>query len=72
METKEKQQFTGDMTIKAALDLHPDVSLVLSGYHLGGCSQCGVNKVETIAQACNSYGVPVDAILSSLNDLLDE
>ena len=66
----ETRQFTADMTVNAAMQLHPEAALVFAGYHLGGCSQCGINQIETIQQVCQSYGIPLDAMLSSLNDLL--
>jgi len=69
--TQNKQKFEPDMTVRQALDLHPEAGLVLTGYHLGGCSHCGVNQFETLQQVCNAYGIPIDALLSSLNDLLD-
>lgn len=66
-----KAKFTADMTVRQIIDLHPEAGLVLTGYHLGGCSHCGVNQFETLQQVCNAYGIPIDAILSSLNDLLE-
>ena len=63
---------TADMTISQVLQSHPEAALVLAGYHLGGCSHCGVNQIETIGQVCNAYGIPIEAILSSLNDLFAE
>ena len=71
-EVKEKNQFRADMTIGDALQMHPEVGLVLASYHLGGCSHCGINEIETIEQVCMGYGVPIDALLSSLNSLLEE
>lgn len=59
------------MTIRQAIEHHPEAGLVLTGYHLGGCSHCGVNQIETLEQVCNAYSIPLDALLSSLNDLLD-
>jgi len=71
-EVTEKKEFRADMTIQDALQMHPEAGLVLAGYHLGGCSHCGVNTIETLQQVCNGYGIPLDALLSSLNDLLEE
>ncbi len=71
-EVTEKPQFVKEMTIADALQLHPEVGLVLASYHLGGCSHCGINEVETIEQVCMGYGVPIDALLASLNSLLEE
>jgi len=69
--TENKQRFEADMTVGQILSMHPEAALVLTGYHLGGCSHCGINQMETLAQVCNAYGIPIDAILSSLNDLLE-
>lgn len=70
--TENKVKFSADMTVSKILQLHPEAGLVLAGYHLGGCSHCGVNQFETLQQVCNAYGIPIDAILSSLNDLLED
>ncbi|MDH4261439.1 MAG: DUF1858 domain-containing protein [Spirochaetia bacterium] len=69
--TQNNTKFTADMSVRQILDMHPEAGLVLTGYHLGGCSHCGVNQFETLQQVCNAYGIPIDAILSSLNDLLE-
>ena len=69
--TGAEQSFTGEMTVGEAMQLHSDAALVFSSYHLGGCSHCSINEVETIEQVCLGYGVPVDQILASLNNLLD-
>ncbi len=61
--------FRESMTIAEALRTHPDASLVLDSYGLTGCTRCGINQVETLAQAANSYGVPIDALLASLENL---
>jgi hybrid cluster-associated redox disulfide protein len=66
-----KQRFTGEMTVGQAMQLHPEAGLVFSSYHLGGCSHCSINELETIEQVCGGYGVPVDQLVDSLNNLLD-
>jgi hybrid cluster-associated redox disulfide protein len=68
---EKKSKFEADMTVRQIIEMHPEAGLVLTGYHLGGCSHCGVNQFETLQQVCNAYGIPIDAVLSSLNDLLD-
>ena len=70
-ETSQKQQFTADMTVGEAMEIHSEVGLVFSSYHLGGCSHCSINELETIEQVCMGYGVPLDQLLESLNNLLD-
>ncbi|EMY03248.1 hybrid cluster protein-associated redox disulfide domain protein, partial [Leptospira interrogans str. 2002000626] len=46
--------------------------LVFSSYHLGGCSHCSINELETIEQVCMGYGVEVDVLVESLNNLLED
>ncbi|EHQ05002.1 MAG: DUF1858 domain-containing protein [Leptonema illini] len=69
--TQEKRQFSADMSVGEAMQTHPEAGLVFSSYHLGGCSHCSINELETIEQVCMGYGVPVDQLLDSLNNLLD-
>lgn len=64
--------FTPETTVGEALRMHPEAGLVLASYHLGGCSHCGINEIETLDQVCMGYGVPVDALVASLNGLLEE
>lgn len=64
--------FIKEMTIGEALDIHPEVGMVLSAYHLGGCSHCSINEIETIEQVCQGYGVDVEELLCSMNSLLEE
>jgi hybrid cluster-associated redox disulfide protein len=67
-----KARFVKEMTVGDAMQLHPEAGLVFSSYHLGGCSHCSVNEFETIEQVCNGYGVEVDMLIDSLNNLLDD
>jgi len=68
----EKPLFHEGMTVNDALRAHPEAALVLAGYNLGGCAACGVSTIETLSQVCQSYGIPLDALLSSLNSLVVE
>ena len=68
----EEKKFYGSMTVKEALNLHPDAAMVFSTYHLGGCSHCSINEMETVEQVCSGYGVPVDQLLESLQNLIDD
>ena len=52
--------------------VHPEAGLVFSSYHLGGCSHCSINEIETIEQVCQGYGVEVDVLLDSPNNLFAE
>ncbi len=61
--------FHKEMTVGEAIAIHPEAGLVFSSYHLGGCSHCSINEVETIEQVCMGYGVEVDTLIDSLNNL---
>ena len=65
-------KFRPDMTVGDAMKLHPEAALVFSSYHLGGCSHCSINEMETIEQVCMGYGVPIDQLIDSLNNLLED
>ncbi len=67
-----KSRFYKEMTVGDAIALHSEAGLVFSSYHLGGCSHCSINEVETIEQVCMGYGVEVDTLLDSLNNLFSE
>ena len=71
-EQKGGKRFYKEMTVGEALALHPEAGLVFASYHLGGCAHCGINEYETIEEVCYAYGVPVEALLASLNSLLEE
>ena len=66
-----KPQFFKEMTVGQAMQIHPDAALVFSSYHLGGCSHCSINEVETIEQVCQGYGVDAEVLVDSLNNLLE-
>ncbi|MBE7438899.1 MAG: disulfide oxidoreductase [Spirochaetales bacterium] len=69
---QEKSRFESTMTVAEAMQLHADAGMVFSSYHLGGCSHCSISELETIEQVCQGYGVPVEQLLDSLNNLLEE
>lgn len=66
---KNKTKFTADMTVDEAMRLHPDVGMILAGFHLGGCAHCGINQIETLEQVCMGYGIPIESLLDTLNSL---
>ena len=65
------KKFHADMTVGEAMQLHPRAREVFAGFHLGGCSHCGISEFETIAQVTEGYGVPTDMILGALNSLFE-
>lgn len=67
-----KTRFFKEMTVGDAIAIHAEAGLVFSSYHLGGCSHCSINEVETIEQVCMGYGVEVETLIESLNNLFSE
>ena len=66
----EGKEFNKDMTVGAAMTLHPNARWVFASYHLGGCSHCAISNEETIEQVAEGYGVPLDKLVDDLNSLL--
>lgn len=68
----EPDEFTLDMKVGEAMQMHPKAQFVFASYHLGGCSHCAISEHETIEQVCYGYGIPPEDLLESLNSLLKE
>lgn len=62
--------FAATFTVDMALRRHPGAAAVLASFHLPGCAGCAVRFDETLAEAAEAYGLPLAAILESLNALL--
>lgn len=71
VEQEHRDEFVPAMTIGEVLDFHRGAAEVLSRYNLHACTTCNINVMETLEQACMAYGIPLDAILTDLNRLLD-
>ncbi|MGL4651429.1 MAG: hypothetical protein ACRC1H_18635 [Caldilineaceae bacterium] len=63
-------RFTPEMTVREAQLVHPQVQQVLSGFHLGGCSDCAVEPDDTLGAVAASKGVALDQLLGTLNLLV--
>jgi hybrid cluster-associated redox disulfide protein len=64
-------KFDPGMTIAEAMAIHPGVADVLASFQLGSCPNCAVSDVDTIAGACQSYGVEQATLMKSLSRLLE-
>jgi hybrid cluster-associated redox disulfide protein len=64
-------KFEPSMTIAEALQMHPRVAEVLAMFNLGGCSECAVSDVDTIAGACQTYGIDQAALMRALQTLIE-
>jgi hybrid cluster-associated redox disulfide protein len=63
-------EFTSQMTVDAALALHPSVRWVFAAYQIGGCNGCSSAADETLAEVAEGYRLELDRLLSDLNALL--
>ncbi|MDP6505519.1 MAG: hypothetical protein QF886_17990 [Planctomycetota bacterium] len=66
----EKLRFEPHMTIRQALEIHPDVGQVFE-INSGGCSGSGAWEHETIREASELQGRELDEVMLHLNGLLD-
>ncbi len=64
-------QITKDTIIGDILDIAPDAAPIFMsiGMH---CLGCPASRGETVEQACAVHGVPVDALLAKLNELVKD
>ncbi len=61
---------TGETTMGELLQLYPGAQRALfAQYHIGGCSSCGFNPGETLAQVCErNDGIPVEEAVRHIQD----
>ncbi len=61
-------QFTAQTTMLEALTADPSLSMVLMrDFHLGGCSNCGLEPNESIDNVASQNGIPTERLLAALN-----
>jgi hypothetical protein len=60
------------MTVDQAFKLHAGARRVFARFHLGGCSNCAISESHTIGAVSTDYGIPLDMLLGSLNELWDQ
>jgi hybrid cluster-associated redox disulfide protein len=63
--------FRPDMTVDAAMALHPSTRWVFAAYHLSGCANCSSSSAETLAEVAEGYRLSLDRLLADLNGLLE-
>jgi len=66
----DKLRFEPHMTVRQALDIHPDVGQILE-INGGGSSGSGAWEDETIREASELQGKELDEVMQQLNGLLD-
>jgi hybrid cluster-associated redox disulfide protein len=63
-------RFLPEMTVDAALALHPSARWVFAAYHIHGCVDCSASSEETLAEVATGYQLPLERMLADLNALL--
>ncbi len=65
--TKAEKPFTAETLMGAAMRSDPNLPVVLMRFHIGGCSLCGFEEGDTIAQVAEDNGVPLQVLLDAMN-----
>jgi hybrid cluster-associated redox disulfide protein len=63
-------RFRPEMTVDAALAMHPSARWVFAAYHIQGCVGCSSSASETLAEVATGYRLPLERMLNDLNALL--
>jgi hybrid cluster-associated redox disulfide protein len=63
--------FSKDLTVEQAFKVHAGARRVFARFHLGGCSNCAISEHETIEQVSQGYGIPLDMLMSELENLFE-
>ncbi len=63
-------RFLPEMTVGAALALHPSARWVFAAHHLFGCTGCAASADETLEEVATGYQLPLERMLADLNALL--
>ena len=61
------QVFSETTTMADAIRRDPNLPVVLMRFHVGGCSLCGFEPDDTIAQVAEDNGIPLDVLLAAIN-----
>lgn len=67
--TTTERRFVPEMTVDAALAMHPSARWVFAAYHIGGCAGCESSSAETLAEVAAGYALPLERMLADLNAL---
>lgn len=66
-EDHNQSPFTAETKMADAMATDPNLPVVLMQFHIGGCSMCGFEDDDTIAQVAEDNGVPLARLLEALN-----
>ena len=65
--SKNRNEFTPETKMSDAMACDPNLPVVLMKFHIGGCNMCGFEDEDTIAKVAEDNGVPMDRLLSAMN-----
>jgi hypothetical protein len=59
--------FTPETTMGEAMAQDPNLPVILMKFHIGGCNMCGFENDDTIAKVADENGVPMERLLTAMN-----
>lgn len=65
--TTPREPVTADTRMADAMKANPDLPVILMRFHIGGCSLCGFEESDTVAQVAEDNGVPLATLLDAIN-----
>ncbi len=63
----QRARLTPETRMSEAMRQDPNMPVILMRFHIGGCSLCGFEENDTIAQVAEDNGVPIEALLAAMN-----
>jgi hypothetical protein len=63
------RRFHATMTVAEAIEMHPQARWELTSWQFGGGGYCAISRDESLAEAAERCGIPLDRLLSNLNRL---
>ena len=60
--------FQANTKMADAMRADPNLPVVLMRFHIGGCSLCGFEEQDSIAEVAEANGVPLDVLLGAMNE----
>ena len=67
-QTRNDAAFTPQSKMAEVLEKRPHLrGTLMMEFHIGGCSHCGFDASDTVAQVAEDNGVPVDRLLAAIN-----
>ena len=66
-DSRAAKPFTKDTKMGDAMRADPNLPVTLMRFHIGGCSLCGFEENDTVAQVAGDNGVPLQVLLDAMN-----